>query len=84
MGNLVNIWTDLPEDLAGLKDAFARHFGHNWAQVMVGAAKPLAYHQDWDALVAVSNLHGCRDLRLSGLFKQRATAALNIINIIAG
>ncbi len=59
VGQLVNIWTDLPEDIPDMETlaaAFAKVFLYKWENVMVGADYPLGWHLYWEGYLSVGRL----------------------------
>ncbi|MCL6634879.1 MAG: hypothetical protein K6T29_03820 [Peptococcaceae bacterium] len=58
VGSLYALWLDVPavSGMEELRSGFASHFGKPWGETMLGGELPLAYHRDWNAFVAVSEL----------------------------
>lgn len=88
MGNLANIWTEVPEEppsMEVLKELFFARFGKAWEEVMVGASRPFAYHKDWRSYLAVSHLARCRDrLLLAELLAQSQGRGMQVIHVLIG
>ncbi|MCP4631127.1 MAG: hypothetical protein GY850_47595 [bacterium] len=72
MGNLFKIWLSVPDDAskAELHDAFQKHFGAKWNEVLNAAQTSFAYNSINNAYFALTDLHPVGDLKLDQLLKK--------------
>lgn len=70
MGSLCKTWVERTDDVTDMEELagkFEHFFGGRWQDVMVGGERPLAYHLNWEAFLAVAGLTGCAGPALSAL-----------------
>lgn len=73
MGNLSELWLDLPDDIGDqetLVAHFKNFFGRNWSDVMFKAEQSFDFHQHWNSYLAVSELEPLSNLLLPTLLSE--------------
>ncbi len=86
MGNFLSAWVDPPPE-AGEKEykrEFARFFGANWEDVLVGAERPFQEHMYWDGYFAVRGLKKTTGLTLEELAGGAGGCGVRCHHVLAG
>ena len=65
-----------------MQEAFRRHFGAEWSEVLMAADLSVAYHAANSAYIAVRDLRPAENLTLEQLLEKQGIA--RPVNIIAG
>ena len=83
VGDLDKVWLAVPEDVAeeGLQDAFRRHFGAEWDEVLSVTDKSFSYNAANNAYFAVRDLRPVENLTLEELLEKKGIGRSS--NIIA-
>jgi hypothetical protein len=87
VGNLAGLWTDLPENISDretLVRGFEAFFGWRWSEVVVRGGLSFAYHQHWNAYIAVSGLEPCSGLPLPLLLQELRLNKAQVYQVLVG